>query len=356
MSNGTPNTRGARAGENGSFTVPLLLFAPASIAIIALFLIFPVQAARGWLIAFTIISQIVLGSLALLFIDALTPTSWGRAFGPVFRSLLLGMPCLALFWIAIALNLGKLYPWAGSAANIPRDVGTDYLNAAWFLARSIVAIAGWVLLSVLLLRGKVARFTAALGLVFFGVSSYVFGYDWILSIGAPFISSSFFAEMAIQSILAALAVAALFAPAVEDFRGRTDLGGFILASALAILYFELMALIVFWYGNLPDQAQWYLDRLGLWLYAAIAAVVLGAAVPILSLLWGSMRKSGLGLRLAGISVLMGIAAHNIWLLAPLAGPLVIVCALIAAALMTGLILIAQRLGGGLSAERRQRYA
>ena len=227
-----------RPGRNMAQTV----FIAAAIAIIVLFFVFPKEAARGWLIAFSIFSQIGLGSLALLLIHNLTRTCWGAAFGPVFRRLLWGVPLLAIFFIAVAVNLRAIYPWAATPASIPHDVARIYLNPAGFWLRSAVALAGWILFTTLLLRGNIGRLRAALGLTFFGLSSYVLGYDWILSIGAPFISSSFNAEMAIQAMLAALATAALFAPAIADDRARSDLGAFLIAGCLAVFYFELMAL------------------------------------------------------------------------------------------------------------------
>ena len=218
------------------------VFVAAAIAIVVLFFVFPKEAARGWLIAFSVFSQIGLGSLALLLIHNLTGTCWGAAFGPVFRRLLWGVPLLAIFFIAVAVNLRAIYPWAATPASIPQDVARIYLNPAGFWLRSVIALAGWIFFAALLLRGNIGRLTAALGLTFFGLSSYVLGYDWILSIGAPFISSSFNAEMAIQAMLAALAAAALFAPAIPNDTAKSDLGAFLIAGCLAVFYFELMAL------------------------------------------------------------------------------------------------------------------
>ncbi len=333
-----------------------LVFVAAAIAIAVLFVVFPKEAARGWLIAFSVFAQIVLGSLALLLIHNLTKTRWGEVFGPVFRSLLWGVPLLAIFFVAIAINLRGIYPWAATPASIPADVARIYLNPVMFWTRSVIALAGWIVFAALLLAGNTGRLTAALGLTFFGLSSYVLGFDWILSIGAPFISSSFNAEMAVQAILAALAAAALFAPAIGDERARSDVGAFLIAGSLAVAYFELMALIVNWYGDLPEQAMWYLDRSGPWAAVAAAAAVLGAAFPIVSLLWSSVRASGSALRLIGISVLCGIALHMIWLFAPIASPLALFSAAISGLAMVAALTAFKPIGENFLSERRPGYA
>ena len=215
---------------------------------------------------------------------------------------------------------------------------------------------GWLLFAALLLKGSVGRLTAALGLTFFGLSSYVLGYDWILSIGAPFISSSFFAEIAVQAMLAALAMAALFAPSIGDERAKSDLGGFLIAGCLGVLYFELMALIINWYGDLPDQARWYLGRAGPWTAVAGDAALFGAAIPIVALLWGSVRASGTGLQLVGVSVLFGIALHMIWLFAPIATPLALVSAGIAIVAMVAALFAFEPIGENFLSGRRPSYA
>ncbi len=335
----------ARAHSTIPQGVLAALFIAAGAATIAFFLVDPPAAARGWLVAFVLFSQAVLGGLALLLIHNLVHVRWGIHFSPLLKALILGVPLLAFLWIPVALHLGGIYPWVSAPPHVPSDVSAAYLNPQSFVLRSVVAFAGWMLFAVLLLIGEtIPRLTAALGLVFFGLSSYVFGFDWILSVGAPFISSSFNAEIAIQCLMAGLAACALFAPNVADKQARGDAGAFLLASSLGVFYFALMAYIVNWYGNLPDQAEWYLERGGRWLFILVAAVVFGAAVPIVSLLFGPVRNNGRPLRLVGASALLGIALHNLWLFAPLMTAQAIAAALISFIAMMGALLAVQRLG------------
>ncbi len=333
-----------------------IVFIAAAIAVVMLFFIFPKDAARGWLIAFSVFSQIAVGSLALLLIHNLTRTCWGEFFGPVFRRLLWGVPLLAVFFVAVAVNLRGIYPWAASPGLVPPDVARIYLNPVSFWVRSGIALAGWILFALLLLRGNISRLTAAFGLVFYGVSGYVLGYDWIMSLGAPFISSSFFAEMAIQAMLVALATAALSAPAIGNERAKSDIGAFLIAGCLAVFYFELMAGAINWYGDLPDQAQWYLERAGAWAAVAGAAVLFGTAIPIVSLLWSSVRASGIALRLVGVSVLFGVILHNVWLFAPIATPLALVMAAVSGVAMAAALIALEPIGENFLPERRPSYA
>jgi len=265
------------------------------------------------------------------------------------------VPLLVIFFVPVAVNLREIYPWAASPSSIPPDVERIYLNPISFWVRSGVALAGWILFAVLLFRGNISRLTAAFGLTFYGLSGYVLGYDWIMSLGAPFISSSFFAEMAVQALLAALATAALSAPAIENERAKSDIGAFLIAGCLAVFYFELMALAINWYGDLPEQAQWYLDRAGPWAAVAGAAALFGAAIPIITLLWSSARASGTTLRVVGISVLCGITLHNVWLFAPIATPLALVSAAVSGIAMVAALIALEPIGENFLPERRPSY-
>ena len=62
----------------------------SAIAVFVLFIVSRQDAARGWLIAFSVFSQIVLGSLALLLLHELTSTRWGVAFGPGAEAAVVG--------------------------------------------------------------------------------------------------------------------------------------------------------------------------------------------------------------------------------------------------------------------------
>ncbi len=122
-----------------------------------------------------------------------------------------------------------------------------------------------------------------------------------------------------------------------------------------MFYFELMAFIVNWYGNLPEQAQWYLDRAGPWAYAVAAAALLGAAIPIVALLWSSVRASGIALRRIGVLVLAGVMLHTIWLFAPIATPLALVSAAISILAMAAALIALEPIGGGFLSGRRPSY-
>ena len=117
-----------------------------------------------------------------------------------------------------------------------------------------------------------------------------------------------------QQILLALAAVAAFQPrrAVEIADG--DIGGLLLAAALGAFYLGLMTFIVKWYGDQPVDAAWYLARAhGLWLGFLVAAILFGAVAPIVGCAWERVRGSPSALRFVGVSTIVGVGLHDVWL-------------------------------------------
>jgi hypothetical protein len=305
----------------GSRVVAAGLAGFAALALIAIAVTAPRVAAAGWLIAFVFLSAIPIGSLAWLLIHRLTGGQWGNALAPILSTAATATPLLAVAFIPVLIALPLLYPWAGSAHDIAPDVRAFYLNVPLYLLRSAIAFIGWSVLVLLLprVRGPATPLLASLGLLFHVVMIGLLSTDWILSTEPVFMSSSFGATIAVTQLLAALSFAALAAPAFGRRTAR-DLGGLMLALTLGITYINFMAVLVMWYGDLPDKVTWFVLRIREpWLSVAIACFVLGSLIPVAAALLARVRESHAALRWVAVSSLAGIALFDVWLLAPVYG-------------------------------------
>jgi hypothetical protein len=173
--------------------------------------------------------------------------------------------------------------------------------------------------------------------VFYGILISLVPIDWILSLEYPFVSESFGASVAITQLMAALAWAAVVGLS-EDDGIEGDLGGLLLAMVLAITYVDFMAVLVIWYGDLPDRIFWFVLRdKAPWLLLAIVAFVLGSVVPIVSLLFARVRHGRDALRVVGAIALIGLAAYYSYLIVPPFGWVALVAAALALVAIGGLI-------------------
>ncbi len=217
----------------------------------------------------------------------------------------------------IMAALPQVYPWVMGTRVLSASFTRWCLEAPWFALRALVALIGWSALGRMLAAGSGTRLLAGLGLAFFGLTISLVAVDWYLSLYPRYVSSAFAAMIAVQQMLAALALTAVLSPA--ELRGKAvgDIGGLMIATLLGVVYLEYMSFVVAWYGDLPLKAEWVLKRGSpVWAGVLIAAFIVGALLPFAMLLVKSVRTSRSGLRIAGAMILTGTALHFAWLLAP----------------------------------------
>ncbi len=305
---------------------------------------------RGWLLAWTIASAVPVGALVLLLIHRITGGRWGEALGPVLRPAALGLPLAALAFLPVMLGLGSIYPWAASGAAAAKpDVARYYLNPPLFDLRAAVTLVGWSGLALLAATGRASRLGSGLGLAFFGLTISLVAVDWILSLEPHFVSSAFAAGIALENMLAALALAAVVSPGRLAERDAADLAAMMLATLSGVVYIALMAFVVAWYGDLPAKAAWYLRRSeGPWPAVILTSLLAGAVLPFGLMLLGAVRRSRAALRPVGLLVLLGVALHRAWLILPVfadAGAAALAAALALPVMVLLAVLVLRRVGG-----------
>lgn len=321
--------------------------APVAAVLIAAAVFDPKVAAAGWLVGFSFWTQVLVGSLTLLMIHRLTGGRWGEIIAPVVEAASAAVPLLIVLALPVFIASQGLYPWSARPAAIKPDVLSLYLNEPWFIARTMLALIGWTALSLVLPHTLARRgqLVAALGLVFHALVISSVSIDWYLSLEAPFTSSSFGASVAVASLVAALAWSAALAPAADGDPAVGDVGGLLLATILGLTYIDFMAVLVIWYGDLPREETWFVERGQLpWSVLAVAAFVLASLLPVLGLIQGRVRNARRPLRVIGGCVLVGLAAYDAYLILPAFGALSLATALLSL-IGIGLVLVAVMLRG-----------
>ena len=297
----------------------LLAAAIFTAALIVCAFLEPRQAAAGWLIGFLFWSQVPVGSLVLSMIWTLTGGRWGESLRPVLVPATASVPWLFIAIIPVLIAIPLLYPWVAANDAVKPDVAADYLNLPFFIGRSLIALAVWSAFSILIERvgQRHAVLTAGLGLLLYGITISSVSIDWFLSLEPPFVSSSFGASVGIMQLIAAMAWAALLAPERPGDPASSDIGGLLLAFVLGITYVDFMAFLVIWYGDLPHQELWFVERDRLpWSAVAAAWFILGSVAPISALFLSRVRRSRSALRVVATSVLAGSMLYIAYLIAP----------------------------------------
>ena len=297
----------------------------------------PRQALLSYLVAGMFCLSLSLGSMALLMVHLLTGGGWGWYLRPQLLAALRPLPWLAVLWLPLLLGMHLLYPWAapGAMANAALRRQGWYLDDGFFIVRMLLCFGLWLWLASALRRrldraddAGLPRF-AALGLIVYLLTVTTAAVDWVMSLVPAWRSSVFGLIVATSQLLAAAALAVLYAalrhrridapshPPAEPARLLGDVGKLMLTLVLAWSYLAFMDYLTAWIGDLPAETVWYLPRLKTsWSALGVALVVFHLAVPFAVLL-SRQAKHHAGWLLAVAALLLAMHyAYVFWLVVP----------------------------------------
>ncbi len=298
---------------------------------------------HSYLVAYLFWTGIALGSLAILLLQHLTGGAWGLVIRRVLEAATRTIPLMAVLFVPIILGAHQIYPWTHheemSKTPALEQKARLYLNLPFFSGRAALYFAIWILTAYLLNKWsqeqdrtsdrrftKRMRMTSAPGLLLFVLTVTFASVDWAMSLNPDWFSTIYGLLFVVAWALSALALAIA---AVSFLTSREpmsrivrpnhfqDLGKLMLAFVMLWAYFAFSQFLIVWYGNLPEEIQWYLPRLrGGWGVIAVGVILFHFAFPFLLLLSASLKRNPRKLvMLAGLILLMRFI-DLFWMIAP----------------------------------------
>jgi hypothetical protein len=245
-----------------------------------------------------------LGGLANVWVHTLTGGRWGE---PLREPLLRGaavLPLIAVLFIPVLLGLHLLYPWAAHidghrwAGDLARpEFKRWWLTPAFFVGRSIVYLAVWIVLGLLTPRARWQRSRpfAAAALLLFGCTVTLAGFDWVLSLMPTWYSTTFGLLFGTGQMLAGMAWPVAYY-ALRDVQPERrifhDWGNLLLMYVLTWAYLAYTQYLVIWAANLPHEIGWYVPRVQThWWWAAWVLILGHFFLPLLILLSRSAKRA-----------------------------------------------------------------
>ena len=261
----------------------------------------PTQFPHAWLAALTCWIGWPLGSIALIFIHALTGGRWGWAIRPQLVAGVLTLPLLLPAILPILFVLHALYPWMRPDVAAQLDNGF-YLNTPFFYGRGVVYLLVWLGLGGAVLwtlrqddPEPLLYRLAPPGLILLALTITFAAFDYTLSMEPRFKSSVYGLLVGSEGVLLALSVAVLGASLSSRSTGgraMEDLGKLMLGLLVFWAYLDFMQLLIIWQSDLPHEADWYTRRMsGAWSLVAAAIAGLHFALPFFVLLWPQAQRS-----------------------------------------------------------------
>lgn len=309
---------------------------------------------RGWLWAWLFVLGLSLGSAAVVMIHHLSGGAWGLVIRRTLEAALAPMPWLVLLFVPVFFGLWRLYPWSDPALVAHEPVlayRSAYMNAPWFIVRSIVYLGVWTALTLRLRRlsadhiageaaaepeysaGPRLRLLSPPALILYVVLATFAMYDWVISLDPRWFSSMFGALMCMGQLLSAYALALVLLPWVAPYAAQgtaqplqinervlNQLGNLLLAFISLWTYMAFGQFLIIWAGNLPSEVGWYLRRIeGPWAWVIGLVVLFEFVVPFAVLLSRAAKRRVAVLQTVAALIFLTQMLYQFWVVMP-SGP------------------------------------
>jgi hypothetical protein len=324
--------------ERRALTVGL---AAGALAIVGA-LIDPAQFYRSYLFGYVFWVGIPLGSLAVVMLTNLVNSGWGFIIKRPLESSSRTIPLMALLVVPLLFGLEDLYLWARPEAVAADEIlqkKSAYLNAAFFIARTVFYFVIWGGLAYLLSKwslgqdgpeepdlGRRLRRISGPGLGVMALTITFSSVDWVMSLDPHWFSTMHGFLFIVSDVLATLAFAICvvgllhhrkpLADAVSTVRIH-DLGNLMMAFVLLWAYIAFSQYLIIWMGNLPEETVWYVHRTEAgWVVMAAGLALFHFAAPFALLLSRRTKRNVQILVRVAVLVLVMRFVDLYWQVAP----------------------------------------
>jgi hypothetical protein len=297
---------------------------------------------QAYLVAYTFVFGIVLGSMALLMVQHLSGGAWGVVIRRPLEAAVRTMPIMAVLYLPIALGVHDLYHW--SHPDVVRgdavlEWKAPYLNTTFFYIRQVIYFAIWLAIGQMLtswsaeqdrsgnpdLVKKFSRLSGA-GLIIYSLTVTFAMIDWTMSVNPHWFSTMwgplYMVGQALSAMAFVIAILILLSQSAPLNRVVTshhlhDLGKLFFAFLMLHAYLSFSQFLIIWSANLSEEIPHYLIRWDSgYQYVSIFMIVGHFAVPYALLLSRDIKRSFQRLRLIAIWILFARVVDYYWHVAP----------------------------------------
>ena len=253
-----------------------------------------------------------LGLAAMLFLAFLYLTSagWSICLKRVVEAVASTLPWASVLVLVSLIGYDVLYEWSHAdvvAADPILQGKSAWLNLPFFIARTVIYLAVWLLFYVGMIRtsrrqdetGGMAGYRkstvlAAGFMAAFAVTFSLSTFDWLMSLQPHWFSTMFAVynfSGAFVSGLSLITIVVILLRRSGPLQGIVsehhlhDLGKLILAFSTFWAYIWFCQYMLIWYSNLPEEVTYYIGRHdGAWAVLSAANVLVNWLIPFLVLL------------------------------------------------------------------------
>jgi hypothetical protein len=311
---------------------------------------------RAWLLGMTLTFGFSVGGLALLMVQYCSGGKWGLLLRRPLEAMSRTLPLVFAYWLVVALSLKELYLWA-AVTDVSAALKSGWinevqahciefkrpmLNPAAFVWVSLLCFAIWAFYTWRLTSLGLKRDTESAettpywikklenisgpGILVYSITMSAAAIYWIMSLDPTWYSSVygllFLVEQGYQ-VLALAIIVSLALSRAEPYHTllrqteQHDLGKFTFAFVMLNIYLAFGQFLIIWSGNLPDEINWYLDRIrGGWGVIITLDFIFHWLVPFTLLLSRDLKRNKKRLTRVCQFMIFAVAVNLFWLIEP----------------------------------------
>lgn len=301
---------------------------------------------HSYLLAACFYASISLGALAFVALQHLTRAGWSVVIRRLAEIFAATIGTVGLLFVPILLNVlfgsGALYDWNNAELAQTDELirqKAPYLNAGFFVVRSVVYFATWTYLAKRFLKQSISQdqqsnvqttlrleaFSAPTLLVF-AITITFASIDWMMSLDPHWFSSIFgiyYFSGCMVGFLAALNLVVnllqrrlnMLSMVTADH--RHDLGKLLFGFMCFWAYIGFSQFLLIWYANIPEETVWFQVRQsGGWLFVSFALMAGHFVLPFLGLMPKAMKRDPKVLATWSLVLLIMHAVDLYWVIFP----------------------------------------
>jgi hypothetical protein len=309
------------------------------------FLFEPRPTMFSYLVALVYWLGIALGSLILLAIFHASNAKWPVVVRRILEKISASNVVFVPLFLPIAFGVRLIYLWAARPANLDHqtrvllDHRSPYLNVPFFLVRTAVYFAIWVMVAYALhawsqqqdssrdIRLTIKqRRLGAISLPFLGLSITFAAFDWLMSLDASWYSTlfgvyyfagAFVAAIALLTLLTVLARGPNLFGSLVSVDHYHNLGTLLFAFVTFWGYIAFCHFLLVWIADLPEEVHWFLVRTtGKWKPVAVALAIGHFVIPFFALLPSEVKRNRKALTVLAAWVLVFCYLDVYWMIFP----------------------------------------
>lgn len=315
---------------------------------------------RAWVLGLMLTFGFAVGGLALLMVQYCSGGKWGLLLRRPLEAMSRTLPLIFVYWVPLAFLQGRLYTWANHGMvdtnfklgllNQTQVEAIDHaiawkrpmLNPTMFVVVSVLCFAiwgyyMWRLNSLGLKRDsdspantpiwiKKMENISGPGLVVYALTMTAGAIYWVMSMDVTWYSSIYGLLFLVgqgYSVLALSIIVSIGLSKGEPFKTilrqteQHDLGKFTFAFVMLNIYLAFAQFLIIWSGNLPEEINWYLDRIrGHWGVIITLDFIFHWLIPFTLLLSRDIKRNKKRLVMVCQWMIFARAWDLFWLIEP----------------------------------------